>query len=43
MDKLKTVVEDYQNWAGLLTYIDRIETHIKQAHVNVYKAFTETK
>ena len=29
MNKLKTVIEEYRNWAGLSTYIDRIETHIK--------------
>lgn len=29
MNKLKTVIEEYRNWAGLSTYIDRIETHIE--------------
>ncbi|MEM1260283.1 MAG: abortive infection family protein, partial [Bacteroidota bacterium] len=28
MHKLKTVIEEYRNWAGLTTYIDRIETHL---------------
>lgn len=29
MNKLKTVIEEYRNWAGLSTYIDRIESHIE--------------
>ncbi|APG59339.1 abortive infection family protein [Christiangramia salexigens] len=29
MDKLKTAIEEYRSWAGLSTYIDRIETHIE--------------
>ncbi|WP_421753050.1 abortive infection family protein [Croceimicrobium sp.] len=29
MNKLKTVIEEYRDWAGLSTYIDRIETHIE--------------
>lgn len=29
MNKLKTVIEEYSHWAGLSTYIDRIETHIE--------------
>jgi hypothetical protein len=29
MDKLKKVIEEYQDWNGLTTYIDRIESHIE--------------
>lgn len=29
MDKLKKVIEEYRDWNGLTTYIDRIESHIE--------------
>lgn len=29
MNRLKNVIEEHREWAGLLTYIDRIETHIE--------------
>lgn len=29
MDKLKNVIEEYRDWNGLTTYIDRIESHIE--------------
>ena len=42
MDKLKTVIEEYRNWAGLSTYIDRIETILKlisATHLKMPKLF----
>jgi len=29
MDKLKTVIKEYGRWSELLTYVERIETHIE--------------
>lgn len=29
MDKLKKVIEEYQDWGELTTYIDRIESHLE--------------